>query len=971
MNRTRRRLAAVSLSLALLLLSGTPALAALRGGGRAPGLDNPALRAGGQDYLPGVVIVKFVNRLPADGAGKATGSAELDGLVTAHAVNRIERFAPNIQGPRKPGGTDLSRIYLLHFGSGKDAKQVARDFAASWEVEYAEPQFVYPLAATPNDPQYSSQASYYNRMSFPTAFDDTKGESGNVVVAIVDGGTEWGHEDLTANVWSNTDEVLDGTDTDGNGHIDDVRGWNFANETNDPTGLPQTPNSAGHGTHVAGIACAVTNNATGVAGASWNATYMPICTASPSQDNAIAFGYQGILYAIENGADVINCSWGGLGNPSNFEQEVINMAHDSGIAVVAAAGNNGTSQDHFPSAYDHVLSVANVSGSDIKVGSSNFGVTVDVSAQGVLIRSTYRNNGYANLIGTSMSSPHAAAACALVKTKFPASTADQVMERVRVTSDNIDGLNPAYAGQLGFGRINAAQALTMTTPAITVVDAVISTTDGDLIIEPGETVTLDLTVINHLDPATTVDFTLGENSGFATVTNGSASLASIATLQSVQLPSMTVDISGSAPVNHVITFTLAITAASPSYADADRFELTVLPIAATHGANNVVTSVTSVGKLGFGEVAGGNGKDGVGFMFAGSTNLLFEGALMIGTGVTTISDAARGADGSTQDDDFVTATNGIPIITAPLPPFAEYGVASFTDAAAASSLNLFVRQESWEMASAPNDDYITIQYTIRNDGGATLNGLYAGWYFDWDIDGATFSTNSTSYDAGRGLGYVWDSGTGPDAYIGIMTLSSPGTTSYRGIWNDQDHPSNPSWGVYDGYTDSEKWESLSGGIAFTDAGPADVSNTIATGPFDIAPGDSVIVAFAILGGNSLADLQANADAAQNLWDNPPTDAGDHVVVPRRLLLSQNVPNPFNPNTTIAFELPRASRVGLRVYGVDGRLVRRLEDGTRERGIHRVTWDGIDDAGNASPSGTYFYVLTVDGHSMTRKMQLVK
>jgi hypothetical protein len=976
---------------ALVVSLSASADAAQRAAGQPPGLDNPALRDGGASYLPGVVIVKFVQRPTLGIQGKPLLTDDLQQLFDIHAVRSAAPVAPGL-APHKatsdvsPGAPDLSRVFVLQFESGEDAKMVAREFAASWDVEYAEPQFVYRLAAapsgrmlprvsataTPNDSLYNGdQSVYYDRMDLPTAFADTRGDMGSVVVAIVDGGSEWQHPDLIANVWSNPGETLNGLDDDGNGFVDDVRGWNFANGTNDPTGLAQTPGSAGHGTHVAGIACAATDNTSGVAGASWNAQFMPVCVSHPSVDSAISSGYAGILYAAQAGADIINCSWGGHSNPSSFEQEVIDFAHAQGAVVVAAAGNNTSDVAFYPAAYDHVLAVANLANNDVKIFSSNFGTWVDVSAQGTNILSTSSNGGYAILNGTAMSSPHAAAVCALVKTKYPSYTPDQVAERVRVTSDDIYTINPGYAGELGYGRVNAAQALTKTTPAIRVHDVVVATSDGDAIIEPGETVTLSITVMNHLDAATGASFTLTENSGFVTVTTGVSALPSIGAQQTVALGDLVVDVDASAPINHAIEFTLGMSTTTPSYVDADRFGLRVLPIVATHAANKLVTSITSVGKIGFAEVAGGNGNDGVGFLYDGSANLLFEGAMLMGTGASAISNAARGSNPYVQDADFVTTSDGVPVITDANPPYSEYGMAAFTDVGAASPLNVHVQQVSWQLDAHPNDDFIVLDYTIRNDGESALDGLYVGWFVDWDLDGTSYLSNQTGYDAGRGLGFLWDgSGSGPEAYVGVMTLTTPGTTSYRGIWNDEADPSNPSWGVYDGYTDAEKWASISGGITHTNAGPADVSHAIGTGPFAIAPGEEVTVAFAFLGGTSLANLQDNADAAQSLWDSP-TDVADPRLAPRRTRLAQNAPNPFNPSTRIAFELPRTSDVELLVYNVAGRRVRTLIDGSTAAGVHAVVWDGLSDDGVAMPSGTYFYRIRVDGNSLTRKMQLLK
>ena len=969
-----RRLSVVAAATVLLPFAGSPSFAAASAGGRSPALDNPALAPGARAaYLPGEVIVKFRQALPGDGLSKTSGKSSIDAIFARHAVTEIARISRRAQPPRKPGEVDFTRVYNVRYAGGADALDVARELAAEPDVEYAEPRFLQQMCLVPNDTNYGLQSAYLTRMRFPAAWDVTTGGTGNVVIAIADGGTDWDHADLLANVWNNADEIpANGIDDDANGFIDDVRGWNFANGTNDPTGLPATPTSANHGTHVAGICCAAANNAAGIAGASFNAKFMPICTASPTTDNAIAYGYDGILYAADNDADVVNCSWGSLGAPSSYEQDVIRYAYQNGTAVVAAAGNDASTLLHYPSAYEHVLAVANVTSTDIRSSSTNYGPWVDVSAQGVNIYSTFSGGAYGYATGTSMSSPHAAAVCALVKTRWPGYSAEQVMQRVRVTSDNIDGINPtAYKGNLGYGRVNALQALTKNTPAISVTSPAYTTSDGDGIIEPGETLTLNLTVTNWLAGCTGLEFKLRENSTHVTMVDSATTLAALDSLEWAALPPFTASISPTAPIQHTVTYTLVITATGPAYTDKSRFDLTILPTFATHDANKVFCSVTSVGKLGFSTTLGGTGSDGVGFHWDGSPNYLFEGALMIGTGTTTVSDAAR-TTGSAQDDDFVTITGGIPIITQPAPPFDEKGVAKFVDSGATTPLGLLVTQESVESAAPPNDDFIVLRYGIQNASGAAITGLRVGWYCDWDLDGGHYDTNTTGYDATRGLMYAYDtSSTGPSDYVGLLTLTSPGTTAARGIWNDE--ALAPDWGVYDGYSELEKWETLSIGPVHTSAGPADIAFGLGTGPFDIPAGGSILVAFAYVGGSDLADLQANADAALAFHAGMPTDTGERAetAAPRASHLAQNAPNPFNPSTEIAFDLPSATRVELRIYAVDGRLVRTLVDGERSAGTNRVVWDGRDDAGRSVPSGTYFYRFAADGRSIVRKMQLLK
>jgi hypothetical protein len=826
---------------------------------------SPTAAGGQRSAVPGRVIVKW-HQAPAPTGALVTGGA-VDRVLAAHGVLALEPALPPRRAARKQSATGLERVVVVRYASATPPEALAAALAGLPEVEYAEPQWVHPIAVVPNDPSWPSQTTAVSRMRFPQAWDLATGQMGGVVVAVVDGGTQWNHDDLVANIWSNPGEIAgNATDDDGNGFVDDVRGWNFANNSPDPTGLPTTPNNAFHGTHVAGIVCAVTNNGNDVAGASWNARLMPICASSTTSDNGIAFGYQGILYAADNGADVVNCSWGSTGSPSVFEQDVITYAWERGTVVVAAAGNGNptpTTQPHYPGSYPHALSVANVDNNDVRVSSSNYGITVDVSAQGSNILSTAPGGGIGLSTGTSMSSPFVAGACALVKTRWPGYTADQVMERVRVTADNIDAANPARAGLLGYGRINVQAALTKDTPAVRIVAVQLADTDGDDVVEPGETVDIQLQVTNFLAACTGIELRLRETSPHASVADSVAMIASLDSLQTTGVATLRLVIAPSAPIGHTVGCIVAITTAMPAYTDKDRFIVPVLSPFATHDVNRVNTSVTSLGKLGF-AVAGGTQNDGVGFRYSGGPNLIYEAGLMIGTASNSISDAAR-TTGAMTDDDFVTSADGVPRVLQPGPLAPQQTRAAFSDGLAAVPLPVSVRQESYAYTDAVHDAYVILRYAIRNDGTVPLTGLRVGWFCDWDIDGSTFDTNRTGFDAARHLGWARDGGGGPTTWVGVQVLNAPGATSYRGIWNDGTQ--SPDWGIYDGFSDTEKWDCLAGGFVHPEVGPGDIANAIATGPFDVAPGDTVEVGFAFLGGDALADLQAHADAAALKWQH--------------------------------------------------------------------------------------------------------
>lgn len=240
---------------------------------------------------------------------------------------------------------------------------------------------------------------------------------------------------------------------------------------------------------------------------------------------------------------------------------------------------------------------------------------------------------------------------------------------------------------------------------------------------------------------------------------------------------------------------------------------------------------------------------------------------MLGTSAAQISDAARSIYAVLADEDLVMAPDGCAKLRTPGEFSAQESLARFDDSGASTPLGVLITQQGYQFAAAPDDDYLVLKYSIQNTTPTAISGLHVGWFCDWDVDRFTPLTNRTGFDAGRQLGYVWDEqGGGGGSYFGIRVLTAPGATSYRGIYLDPRQPGNTSWGILDGFSSQEKWEALSGGVVFPEVGPADIANTIATGPFDIPPGGRITVAFAIVGGEDLTDLQANADAAQLRWD---------------------------------------------------------------------------------------------------------
>ena len=473
------------------------------------------------EVVPHVVVVQFEAGISLPGKTATTGLQVFDRKAAAYGVHTIERVYPFLDHVDPTPKTRrnllaMRRTYYVRYNADVIPERVSRDLSFAPGIVYAEPVPVNrtrgPVRSEridPNDPRFNDQ-SELRLMRLPEAWDVVKGSDGTpkVVIAIVDTGGEWRHEDLRANVWTNEDEISgNGIDDDKNGFIDDVHGVNFANgddTDNDPTGSPGNT----HGTLVAGSAGAVTDNNVGLAGAAWNAEMMHINTGCPDP-GFICYGYEGILYAAMSGADIINASWSSLATEDQRARhldQTLDLATDMGALVVAAAGNSNVSNDLFrfyPARSPRVLSVgATKKATPRRAGSSNYGRLVNVFAPGVDILTTGVENSYVLIDGTSISSPLTAGVAALVKTRFPTMDPDALREHIRLTSENINMENPGFAGQLGRGMVNALAAVQAPTlPAVRLKRWSWTDQDGDRRIASGDVVTITATVVNYLSDA--------------------------------------------------------------------------------------------------------------------------------------------------------------------------------------------------------------------------------------------------------------------------------------------------------------------------------------------------------------------------------------------------------------------------------------------------------------------------------------
>ena len=387
----------------------------------------------------------------------------------------------NLKSIELTGNKKEQATFVLDLDSSKPIEELIAMYQKTGLFEYVEQDFIgtgHGFQMTPNDTHYNRQWSHYNDGSFnlsnatvdadidtDLAWEITQGDP-NLIVAILDTGAKLDHPEFFGRIWINLEETIDGSDTDGNGYIDDRNGgWDFVNDDNKPF------DDHGHGTNVAGIALASGNNNLGYAGMNWKSEIM-ICKVL-DEDNSGYYSWwaEAIYYAVDNGASVINLSAGGIDASTTLE-DAIDYAYSNNVAVVVSTGNqNSTIQ--YPARYEKAFAIDSTNSDDTRSvpffwdvnSGSNYGAELDFVAPGHFIlglshTSNTNYNGYWG--GTSQGAPHVAGLISLLLSVNPNLTIDQIRAILEETSEDQVGDSDDTVGwdqYYGHGRINAFQAL--------------------------------------------------------------------------------------------------------------------------------------------------------------------------------------------------------------------------------------------------------------------------------------------------------------------------------------------------------------------------------------------------------------------------------------------------------------------------------------------------------------------------------
>jgi hypothetical protein len=617
----------------------------------------------------------------------------------------------------------LRRSYVVRYDTSRgEPERMARMLVLGCtDIEVAEPVTVGRLTGEPNDSLVSQQPM----LTTIRAFDawDVEGGDTLVLIGISDSGVLQEHEDLAPSLHTNWREVPNnGVDDDNNGYIDDYRGYNFGTAL-DSTAYGNTFNKReGHGTGVAGICGAAANNGIGIAGVAGACRMVPLKTM-PDNINGILYGYESIMYCALNGIHVVNCSWGGF-SKSCIDEDVIAYAVERGTAVVAAAGNHGTTAPFYPAAYEGVLSVGVTDPEDNVIGMSGRGAFVDVMAPGQRTLTTGNDGGYGGFCCTSGSAPIVSGIVGLVRSKHPTITPAQACAMVRTAVDDIGAKNAAVADLIP-GRVNVLRAVTMppdSIPALRVASTTIARNGGGRW-GPGDDVEVRVALATELaelrDARAALDVVGPAADAIALQTTNVALGSIVGTAVTGEQTITTARV-----LRDVDTMTfIRMTVTGTTLAGEEHRQTLLLPIVPAPPyltlQNDVLSlSVGDRGRLGWADVQRGLG-DGVRYKTA--CGLLYEAGLIVSTGQRVVDNirAGRGTnDHFRPEKPFRDPTPSLGIVT---------------DADAPDSMRLGVRVTQQVSIASADTGVVVNDIIIENISDTILSNVALGWFFDWDL----------------------------------------------------------------------------------------------------------------------------------------------------------------------------------------------------------------------------------------------
>lgn len=1015
-----------------------------------------------------VITVKSGVKMNLDKSGSdvLVGVPGLDNLSKQFAVRDMEQlYAGMTNNLKSKSKADKAlRIWAVDFPEEMGLKNVQAAYAALDEVEEVRLVDICKMydAYLPNDININQWYLRNNQLGGGDiravgAWNNAMGDS-NIIVAVIDSGVDWNHPDLGGThpdkvngaIWTNWEEYYGntGVDDDGNGKIDDIRGWDFVNlpssqgypdedvsiQDNDPSDYES------HGTACAGCVAALTNNGVGIAGTAPGCKIMALRVGwLPNGETQgvvrMDFAAQGIIYAANNGANIINSSWGS----SSYLSFSVSTALSEGVLICTAAGNDDSNEDpSYLSTYSGVLSVAATNANDGKAGFSNYGSWVEISAPGAGIYTTWwsqssQSHTYASVDGTSFASPITAGAAALIWSANPGWSYSQVSNALTLNADDIDEINPTYAGQLGRGRVNMLRVLGDTENRYpeefpTIFDALNSATeDFTVAVEGGVTLNGPVTI-----PKREIEVLGGFSSDYSTRDpQGNPTLIQAMTnnsglkFQSGTTVATVVDgfhISGGGgllfsgiPYYGYYGGGVQLNNASPTLRN---LEIT----------GNTVGNASDLG-CGGGMMVNNSNAVLENIHIHDNTAIYGAGMIINSSNITMTDCVVENNTVLTDNLGFSPQGGGMHVVDSSV-TLNNCTVEGHTDcdlgggifASDASVLNITGGSISTNGAKTNGGGVymaggsLTLSGTelIGNGKLPTSSFMNGGALYVTEGSVVADSLLVTGNNSDLGGGAVFDACPNVDVsnsvfqgntgtfFAGAMMLQNVTTASITGntvVEND---------GTFSG----------GGGLHVSGAVP-EVSNNIFafnTGSGSLANGVSMPDEPTVFecndvfsngtdysgmadptgtNGNISADplfcslAEGNLGVSSSSPCAPANSSGCDLIgalmagcgvspvpdenggIPVAFRVDQNYPNPFNPTTKIRFALPAEGMTEVVIYNVAGHRVKTLVKEVLPAQVHEVVWTGRDDAERTVAAGVYFYRVTSGDNTSVGRMALVK
>jgi hypothetical protein len=988
----------------------------------ALGLPLEAQAAGlSASYVPGELVVSFVDRDARVLSTSPSGITSIYPDLSAVLARRSLVSARALFGARSP----VRNVYLLKFPENAPLDTIIEELKSLPFIRAVEKNWLIEPDFVPDDYYFNNdyngdgqldQWTFY-KMQLNRAWNVTKGDSA-VVVAVIDLGADWQHPDLDGTVWINSAEDIngnglfdnypsaqggdiDGTDNDGNGYVDDVIGYDFWNGDPDPMPEPDSLSSGSHGTVVSSVIASETNNNYGVAGASWYSRIMVLRAGDEQHYVQISSVIEAINYAIDQGADIINMSF-------SFEYDVsqlhdaIAAADSAGIIMVGSAGDDQSEGAMYPGSYPEVIRVAAVDSSKVKTTRSNYGSDIAICApsandefHGIVTCNYGSSAGYPGDQGshifkhfdvrTSGGAAEVTGVVALLKARYPQATKDFIISELTRGAEALN--DPLYTqGKLGAGMVNAYRALTRwgTVSSDTTWSGV-AYVSGDLTVASGKTLTIAAGTVIYIDgddnekaggDPSKIEFdvygTLNINGTAASPVvfqswNGSGrtdwagirfmSGSSGGTLDHVIVKNAEIGI------KHMVPVTITNATVSDCEAGIESHDDLTL-------SNSTVTQCTDFGV---------SVRKGTGTLDNVTVSNCDQYGIWTYPYYGTLASALSATGCHVHD-------NGV------------YGILVSGSASSIDLQQSTIEGNYFGVSISATTDLSLSGNTIRNNDtglivvssmgtqqvGSVMNSTFDGNTTNgiWLSDTNVFVSADTLDNNGVGI-FCTGATTAPLAISNTISNNSGGIKCDQGAQgffannvisgNNTGagglNGGNPDLGHHSGGSGTSP-----GNNSFRNNTGFDVSNF--TAGLTIMAEDNYWGKRGPLPGKFYGSVDYDPwlsnDPNPSSPAEPPGDGGGRESSPDVYSLGENYPNPFNPTTSVSYEVPGpGGRVKIGVYDVRGRLVRMLVDEEKAPGSYTVRWNGRDEGGKVVASGVYIVRMRAGAFGASKKILLLK